>query len=249
MSYLLSTLSLSVLLLSSAGLHAQNQTIVSFDAEGGMAFSGYNRIRIPGNSGTLFNTFRELRQDPKFYYRLRPTVTVGRHAFSALFAPLELRYTGNLKQATDFNGQTFNADEAVKVRYRFNSYRLTYRYNFLNNDRIVAGVGITAKARDAFIDVSNASVHTRKSNFGFVPLINIYANGWITDHWGLLLEGDALATNKGRAEDIFLGATYRPFQNLTFKGGYRILEGGADNDEVYNFTLVNYVGLGVIVSL
>jgi hypothetical protein len=33
------------------------------------------------------------------------------------------------------------------------------------------------------------------------------------------------------------------------KAGYRLLEGGADNDEVYNFTLVNYATIGLIARL
>jgi hypothetical protein len=31
--------------------------------------------------------------------------------------------------------------------------------------------------------------------------------------------------------------------------GYRILEGGADNDEVYNFALFHYAAVGVTVTL
>jgi hypothetical protein len=30
--------------------------------------------------------------------------------------------------------------------------------------------------------------------------------------------------------------------------GYRFVEGGADNDEVYNFALINYASAGVVVS-
>ena len=114
---------------------------------------------------------------------------------------------------------------------------------------MVAGLGLTAKARDSFIDISSEKgTHTRKSNFGFVPLINFYFNAYITEHIGILVEGDALVAKQGRAEDIFAGITYRPFQNLAIKGGYRILEGGANNDEVYNFSLINYLGAGVILS-
>jgi hypothetical protein len=31
--------------------------------------------------------------------------------------------------------------------------------------------------------------------------------------------------------------------------GYRIVEGGADNDEVYNFALLNYASAGVTIRL
>ncbi|MFC1566818.1 hypothetical protein ACFL4A_03140 [bacterium] len=36
---------------------------------------------------------------------------------------------------------------------------------------------------------------------------------------------------------------------LAIKFGYRILEGGADNDEVYTFSLFNYLVFGVLIYL
>ena len=115
------------ILLASGTAQAQSQTIFSLDLEGGLVFSGYNKIRIPGNTGTYFNAYKDLKQNAQPYYRIRPTLTLGRHAISALFAPLELKYTGSLAQATDFNGNKFSPDSPIKLRYRFNSYRLTYR--------------------------------------------------------------------------------------------------------------------------
>jgi hypothetical protein len=41
-----------------------------------------------------------------------------------------------------------------------------------------------------------------------------------------------------------LAAFYKIAENTNLRLGYRILEGGAENDEVYNFTLVNYGLLG-----
>jgi hypothetical protein len=31
------------------------------------------------------------------------------------------------------------------------------------------------------------------------------------------------------------------------KAGYRIVEGGAENDEVYTFALINYISIGAII--
>jgi len=65
------------------------------------------------------------------------------------------------------------------------------------------------------------------------------------DKFGLLLDGDALAAPQGRAEDILLAATYKFSDNVVIRAGYRILEGGADNDEAYNFSLFNYASFGI----
>ncbi len=80
-----------------------------------------------------------------------------------------------------------------------------------------------------------------------VPLINFYLNWNFTQRAGFLLEGDALVGKQGRAEDIFGGFTYKLNDIISAKAGYRVLEGGADNDEVYNFTWFNYASAGVVI--
>jgi hypothetical protein len=46
-----------------------------------------------------------------------------------------------------------------------------------------------------------------------------------------------------------IAATYRFSDRLGLKAGYRILEGGADNDEVYNFALFNFASAGLFIFL
>jgi hypothetical protein len=62
--------------------------------------------------------------------------------------------------------------------------------------------------------------------------------------FGLLLDGDALAAPQGRAEDVLAALTYHASDRMGIKIGYRILEGGANNDVVYNFALLNYAVVG-----
>ena len=59
---------------------------------------------------------------------------------------------------------------------------------------------------------------------------------------------DALATPQGRAEDVLVAVQYQLQKNIDLKLGYRMLEGGADVDEVYNFALLHYLVLGVAIS-
>ena len=37
----------------------------------------------------------------------------------------------------------------------------------------------------------------------------------------------------------------RKLDRFTIFGGYRILEGGSDSDEVYTFALINYLSFGI----
>jgi len=60
--------------------------------------------------------------------------------------------------------------------------------------------------------------------------------------------GDALAAPQGRAEDVLIAMHYIVSDKIGIKAGYRILEGGADNDEVYNFSLFNYLATGVVIK-
>jgi len=54
------------------------------------------------------------------------------------------------------------------------------------------------------------------------------------------------AARCGRAEDIFAGFVIDAGRQWSIKAGYRFLEGGANNDEVYAFAAVHYVAAGVV---
>jgi len=70
-----------------------------------------------------------------------------------------------------------------------------------------------------------------------VPLISVIAQWQPTEQFSLVLDGDALAAPQGRSEDVLLAVTYKATNRLAFRAGYRILEGGADNETVYTFSL------------
>ncbi len=227
--------------LSVTSAYAQLQ----LDVETGAALSGYNKVRIPGEGGTFINFADALEPTPTAFYRLRLSYTINeKHTITALFAPLTIRYNGTFGQELQFFGTTFAAPQPLDVRYQFNSYRLTYRYNFPRTQHFRFGVGATAKIRDAEVEVNGVT----KTNVGFVPLINFRAEWFAKEKLSLVLRGDALVAPQGRAEDVLLAALFYPNRLVTLKLGYRILEGGADNDEVYNFSLIHYAVIGGIIT-
>lgn len=219
------------------------------DLESGFVFTGYNDVRIPGDQGTLFSLEDDLNSETAFFYRLRLGYTIkSRHTIFALYAPLETISKGSVGQDVLFEGVLFPADTELEGTYVFNSYRLTYRYEFVKRPRFEFGLGITAKIRDAKIELASTGLESEKTNVGFVPLINFRLFWNIDDKFGLLLDGDALAASQGRAEDVLIAGTYKFSDNFGIRAGYRILEGGADNDEVYNFSLFNYASVGIIYT-
>lgn len=224
---------------------AAAQTKWQVDLESGLAVSGYNNVRIPGNTGTKFSLSRDLDIDEAVFWRARFSHLFGdKHSLSLLIAPLTFNAEGRLNKDIKFAGSEFAANTFVRAKYRFDSYRVTYRYDFYRRDRLRLGIGFTGKIRDAAISVEGGLLKAEKANTGFVPLINFRAEWTISSRFGVLFDGDALAAPQGRAEDVLLALTTSTNKNLQFKFGYRLLEGGADNDEVYTFALVNYLALG-----
>lgn len=217
------------------------------DLETGLAVSGYNNVRIPGSTGTKFSLSRDLDIDQTVFWRARFSRIFGdKHSLSLLIAPLTFNAEGPLEKALKFAGGEFDANTFVRARYRFDSYRVTYRYDFYRRDRLHLGIGFTGKIRDAAISVEDGDQRSEKTNTGFVPLVNFRAQWTISPHFGLILDGDALAAPQGRAEDVLVALTARASESLQFKIGYRLLEGGADNDEVYTFALVHYLVIGTV---
>ncbi len=161
--------------------------------------------------------------------------------------PLETVSKGKLPGDLISEGVTFPANTDLEGTYKFNSYRLTYRYEIVMKPKFEFGLGFTAKVRDAKIALSSSGLESEKTNVGFVPIINFRMLWKLNEKFGILLEGDALAAPQGRAEDVLIAATYRVSDHLGLKAGYRILEGGADNDEVYNFALFNFASAGLFI--
>jgi hypothetical protein len=217
-----------------------------FDMESGLVTTGYNDVRIPSNGGTLFSLKDDFNVRSSFFYRLRLTQIIKpRHTLSLLYAPLEIKSMGSQSKAIFFNGVNFEASTAIWSKYKFNSYRLTYRYDFIFKPQLLFGMGLTAKIRDASIRLLSENSSSEKTSLGFVPIINFNLRGMIDERFGFLLQGDALLAPQGRAEDIHAAVTYQIDESIRIRGGYRILEGGAKNDKVYGFSLFHYAAFGV----
>jgi len=236
------TMTLLTVLLAAGTAGAQ----LSVDLEGGMVSSLYNDVRIPGDEGTLFSLTDDIATDAGEFFRVRVGYTfAGRHTVSGLYAPLTLTANGTAPVDISYNGEMFAEGSELDGSYTFNSYRLTYRYEFTPRGKWSYGLGFTAKIRDAAIKIESGEQVSEKTNVGFVPLLNFRVRYDVNDAVALSLEGDALAAPQGRAEDVMLALHYHVTDAAELRIGYRFVEGGADNDEVYNFTFLNYALLGV----
>lgn len=230
---------LSLLLLASPLSNAQ--TYVS--AEGDLTWQSRNDQRIPGDSGTNFS-LSDFKTGPFPGYRLY----VGhkwneRHELRALYAPLAVDLSGKFDKSVDFQGTTFAANTETSAYYKFNSYRLTYAYHFEHPGSWRLALGFTGKIRDAEVRLTQGNLYASKKNVGFVPLVNFQARRSLGENWTFRFDMDGLAAPQGRAFDagLFLERTWETF---TIFSGYRTIEGGADNDRVYNFAWIHKFVIG-----
>ncbi len=232
---------ISLLLAAISAARAQT----TLEAEGGWAFPGYNDVAIPGDSGTRFSLTDDLDADgtPAFRARLGH-LFAGRHWVALLAAPLTAESRGTLAEAVDFNGTAFPAGTPVHATFRFDSYRLVYRYRLHQSDRWRLHLGAAAKVRDAAIRLAGGGLESEKDNTGVVPLLSFHLAWTPAANWRLLADGEALAAPQGRAEDILFAVQVDVRPRLALHAGYRLLEGGADNDEVYTFSLFHYLVAG-----
>ena len=218
------------------------------DVENGAAISGYNDVRIPGDSGTTFSLTDDLASDTAYFWRLRADVRIApKHVLSVLAAPLTIHAAGTFDQPVAFAGATFAPGVPTTGLYVFNSYRVTYRYEPVRKESWMFGVGVTLKVRDAETRLEAGGTSAAKTNVGVVPLVNFKLERRLGPRATFQIEGDALAAPQGRAEDVFAGLVVHAGTHWSIKAGYRFLEGGADSDEVYTFALVHYLAIGAVL--
>jgi hypothetical protein len=220
------------------------------DVEGGAAFTGYNDLAIPADDGTRVSLKDDIKSSPAPALRVRLGYTFSkRHTVSALVAPLTVYGSGKLDRDVMYQGMTFEEGSNVNSVYRFDSYRLTYRYSFIDTDKLTMAAGITGKIRSADIALMSRSAYAHRSDLGVVPLINFQAQWGFRDPLSFIIDADALASPYGRAEDVLAALQYAPAKNVTWRIGYRILEGGSDGGgNVYTFALFHYATAGVRVT-
>lgn len=225
-------------------LQAGAQTFVS--VEGDMTWQTLNDQRVPGDTGTLFSV-ADFDEGPFPTYRIYiGHIWNNRHEIRALYAPLEIEVDGQFAEAVSYMDSTFAANTDTTAHYKFNSYRLTYAYHFESSGDWELALGFTGKVRDAEVRLTQGGLTESKSNVGFVPLLNLQAVRRLGSDWRFRFDMDGMAAPQGRAIDAALLLERSiSTSGLSLFGGYRTIEGGADNDEVYNFAWIHKAVLGL----
>lgn len=216
--------------------------------EGDLSWQSRNDQRVPGNGGTLFS-LSDIKQGPFPNFRVYAGHRFQeRHEIRFLYAPLQIELDTQFSNSVSFLNSTFAAGIPTTALYKFNSYRATYAYHFDKQGNWSYALGFTAKIRDAEVRLTQGALRESKTNVGFVPLLNFQATYDFGDGWLGRIDADGLAAPQGRAFDIGLFAERQVDESYAVFAGYRTIEGGADNTEVYNFAWIHKLVLGVSAS-
>lgn len=217
----------------------------SLEFETGAVWQSRNQIQIPDNSnGTRFGLTDIQGNGPEVQRRVELTWNLShQHSLRFVYAPLGFSGTGSFGSPVRFSGGTFAPGVPIDSDYKFDSYRLTYRYLVHESERWRWRIGATAFIRDARVELRQQGRVASDSNVGFVPLLSTSLEYDIAPRWTALLDFDGLVSTQGRAIDAALKVRYDLTDHWFMTAGYRVFEGGVDNDRyafgLYNFALVS----------
>ena len=149
----------------------------AFEYETGYTKLLHHTIQF-GESGTNFNLITQGGQEILFpFTRLAADIILWkRHTLSFLYQPLTIETETRLFEPVTIDDITFAADQGLLIKYGFPFWRLTYRYNFIENDRFTLGAGLALQLRNASIvfQPQDGTDITVNQNLGPVPALSFY---------------------------------------------------------------------------
>jgi hypothetical protein len=233
----------------------------SLDLEGGIVGTDKNVVQVPGvrdlppgvTPGTRFSLTDGLTTEPAAVLRVRVAYDFGPNRVSILAAPVRFESRGTLGAPVSFNGVAFAAGSVVSSRYDFSSYRLTYQYAIIRRQSLRVGLGVTAVLRDAFIELAGpttdgGAARTRYDNLGITPpLFRVDVDTRLVGRARLAIDSDLGRSPgpSGRFLDALVAIRVPVTRALQARIGYRVFEGAANEDEIYNVTRLHAVTGGL----
>lgn len=214
-----------------------------FDLEAGAAWQLRNDFAVPGAGGTRLS-IDDADRGPFLAARATLWADLGeRSSLRLVAAPFRAKAGLTPETPVEFDGETFAAGEPLDATWVFDSWRLSYVWRFRSTGPVSFRAGLTAKVRDARIELAQGGFSRAKTNTGLVPLLYGGVRWQVSPRLAIDLEADAAAASQGRAVDVAarLEASVSPGVDVFL--GARTLEGGVDGDEVYSFAWLTY-GVG-----
>lgn len=147
-----------------------------------------------GEDGSNFAYNLDGGQDVLFFisrlsldYKLSP-----RHTFVLLYQPLDLVTRERLGKDITVDGEVFTAGTAMEFRYSFPFYRISYLYDFIENETDELALGFSMQIRNTSIEFLNldGTQLVRKDNIGPVPVVKLRGSHYYDDGSWIGFEAD-----------------------------------------------------------
>jgi hypothetical protein len=212
-----------------------------FEAEAG--YLGFlHHTYQSGDPGTNFNYISRGGQDILFpLTRFNAELTLGEaHTIALLYQPLEVNTTVLFQEDVLIDSKTFDTGEVVDIRYSFPFWRLTYLYDFAQEENLQLEAGLALQLRNlafSFEEVSGGGFdYANSQNLGPVPalafraaygfdgglwligeLTGIYASSALVNGASFDFEGSILDVSLQAALEVDEGV--QTYVKLRFLGG------------------------------
>lgn len=226
-----------------------------YEIETGLINTGYNDVRVPGEEGNLFSLKDDLKPEQAFHFRFRLTQPLAaKHRLIFMYAPLKVKSSGEIERENTGDDFVFQemlvpadliSDITFEGEYRLDTYRQTYLFDLLTLKNTVLSGGASVEIRDEAIKINNADRYGRKTDTNVVFSVNFRAQSNLNEKLALVADGNVLIDSKNRAEDIFLGASYKILKDSKFNIGYRLIERETDKPEIYNSAMFHLLTVGI----
>ena len=105
------------------------------EVEASIVAASRNDAAISGKNGTRISLVKDLKRSAAFAFRARVGYRIAdRHLISVLYAPLSVVARGKVNQDITFLDEIYPANTPLLGFYKFDSYRITYRYSIVWGD-------------------------------------------------------------------------------------------------------------------
>jgi len=218
-----------------------------YELETGIINTGYNDICVPGEGGNLFSMKDDLKPDPAYHFRFRLIQPLAeKHRLIFMYAPLKVKYSGSINQDIAFaNEPYFPQGTELDGEYRLDTYKQSYMFDLLSRKNTVLSAGASVQIRDEAIILKGGERYGKRADNNVVFSANLKVLRAINEKVSLQAEGDVLIDSKNRAEDIFLGVSYKILKDSRLNVGYRLIERETNKSEIYNSAMFHLLTVGI----
>lgn len=211
-------------------------------------------IRVDGRGivGTTLDLKRDSGLDDESYPVVEAFVGVGDHHLSLSYYRADYSGTNTLNNDITFSGKTFVAAIPISTSLEYDVYDLTYQYDLLDLENILAGFSLGLVGRVKLFDGTagfRSSVQSASEDFTApIPMVGVnFHLGILADYLEARMMAAGIGYGGGTMFDGQADISFTPFPFLDIHGGYRAFFVDVDADSVdFNYdTSGPYVALTV----